>query len=213
MKRLYHIFKSQSFVRLSKSPYSTHIPYLLAISKIAEIRHVLEYGSGPYSTLVFCNKNAFPFIESVVSYENDSLWFEKVKERTENISFLDLRLVVGSMHKSVSKLDVNKSDLVFIDDSLSSRLRKETLTSVLSYDPKLLVIHDFENFAYRSVLPREFTYRFKSLLPNVGIYSKTLNKELCAKIDNLVEKYQKEINNDDIEAWLRIFSQEIDNRK
>src|ERR1044071_885749 len=43
--------------------YATHIPILIGLARLREIRRVLEFGCGRYSTLTFLKASAFPHLE------------------------------------------------------------------------------------------------------------------------------------------------------
>jgi hypothetical protein len=105
------------------------------------------------------------------------------------------------------KNDASKADLVFIDDSYSSKERSSTISSVLALSPSICVIHDFENIPYRLVSSRFFKYyRFKSLLPNTGVCGNCVDHSTMKKIDEIIYTNSGIICNTDIDAWASIFS-------
>jgi hypothetical protein len=210
IKKLFLIFKSQSFVPISEDPYSTHVPILIGLSLTNHVERVVEYGSGFNSTFLFLNHNVFPSIVKIDSYENYLEWYEKVKGGL-NSDLINYVFVDGLMANSVRGDDIYSSDLVFIDDSYTSRERALTIDSVIKFKPKLCVIHDFENFRYRlsCIKSGQKYFRFKSILPNVGIFGSSVNIENCSKIDVIISKYSPTVKNSDIASWLAIFRREL----
>ena len=75
--------------------YATHIPILIGLSRLRQIRHVLEFGCGHYSTLTFLNRSAFPHLEQLHSVENDDAWAATIQEAASD-SRWKLQLVNGS---------------------------------------------------------------------------------------------------------------------
>lgn len=207
VRRLWHVLRSQSLVLISDDPYSSHIPILIGISKFYNIRSVLEFGSGPNSTVLFLDRRAFPVLEKLMSYENDSEWFKKVKKLTANDQRAVLNYCEGAMVDCVNENVVNNYDIVFIDDSICSKDRAETIRSVLKCRPNLVIIHDFENFAYRKAAGiSNSSYRFKALLPNTGICSENLDRTVMQTINRVIYENSQKIKSDDISAWVNVFS-------
>src|SRR5579859_3848467 len=63
----------------SAKPYTTHLPALLALRFLRPIRRVLELGAGEHSTLAFLDRECFPELETLLSFEQDPQWAERVK--------------------------------------------------------------------------------------------------------------------------------------
>ena len=208
-RRLYHALKSQSFVKISDDPYSTHLPFLIGLNKIYGFKRIVEYGSGINSTVAFTNKSIFNF-DSIISYENYSEWYEQVKSIIDEIPEVDFRFYDGEMHGAVVDKEVADSDIVFVDDSYSVGSRSRTIKAVRRCNPALCVVHDFENLQYRySAFSFFHYYRFKSLLPNVGVFGTKLDIEGCKTIDRLVLKGRELLDNNDIVGWSEYFDKHI----
>lgn len=210
IKKFFHILKSQSFTPISSDPYSTHVPVLVGLSLAHHIECIVEYGSGFNSTFLFLNKSIFPSVQAIDSYENYAEWYEKIRIKL-NSNIINYIFVDGPMSSFVNKELVSLSDLVFIDDSYSASERALTIDSVVRCKPKLCVIHDFENLRYRWSCFRtgEKYYRFKSILPNVGILGSAVNFDTCKKIDAIVARYTSSVSNDSVAEWITIFRSEL----
>src|SRR6185503_3939695 len=124
--------------------YATHIPILIGLARLREVRSVLEFGCGHYSTLTFLNAPAFPHLERLHSIENDDSWAETIQEAARNDLRWRLQLVNGEISESVAELDLESFDLILIDDSKTSGQRATTIRAIAAKEPKRpwIVIHD-----------------------------------------------------------------------
>src|ERR1051325_6955780 len=159
-------------IERSSNPYATHIPVLVGLSKLLPFSRVAEFGCGQYSTLTFLNRQVFPHLEKLDSFETDSEWLAKMEEQVGRDSRLDLRHVRGEMSKKAETVEVDSYDLVFIDDSTSSEERAETIRMIASKRARLtvVIVHDFEVKLYQQAAGL-FNNRFRCtvLNPNTGI--------------------------------------------
>lgn len=57
--------------------WGSHQPALKALAAFTPITTVIEFGSGPFSTHLFLDREAFPDLRSLVSFEHDMTWVEK----------------------------------------------------------------------------------------------------------------------------------------
>jgi hypothetical protein len=149
--------------------YATHIPILIGLAGVREIRRVLEFGCGRYSTLTFLNRSAFPRLERLESVENDAAWAE-----VTNDPRWTLKLIDGEISNSVSGLDLEQFDLILIDDSKTSAQRAATIRAVADQQPQRpwIVIHDYEIDEYRNAAHTfKHRYAFKAYNPQTGIVS------------------------------------------
>ena len=159
--------------------------------------------------MAFTKKSIFNF-EKIISYENYPEWYEKVKIHFNDIPEVDFRYHEGEMCEAVKSDEVIDSDIVFIDDSYSVNARSKTIRAVGACNPSLCVVHDFENFKYRySAFLTTRYYRFKSLLPNVGVFGIDLNISECKKIDNLILNGKEFLENNDLNGWSEYFDKHI----
>src|SRR5437016_13483683 len=102
----------------SKNPAATHIPILIALSKLITVNKVIELGTGLYSTPLFLNRSVYPFLQSLHSYENNVSWINKVKQSIKDPR-LNLVEVNGPMYSAASELDFSAFDIILIDDSVT----------------------------------------------------------------------------------------------
>ena len=100
----------------AKNDYATHVPILIGLARMREIRNVLEFGCGNYSTLTFLNRTAFPHLAELHSIENDSEWSDTMREAARNDDRWTLQVVDGDVANAVSDLDLERFDLILIDD-------------------------------------------------------------------------------------------------
>jgi len=118
--------------------YGTHIPILKALAKAIEIRSVIEFGAGRFSTPLFLDRAAFPLLERLVSIETDKTW------AAEAFSAGDPRHVV---HLCASEPDAVQSyigrrfDLALVDGPLDSR--PEIIAAAWTLAP-ITAVHDAE---------------------------------------------------------------------
>jgi hypothetical protein len=171
----FHTLRDQHVLRLpdrAANPYLTHIPILLQVARWRTLSSVLEFGCGEVSTRAFLDERYFPNLQQLVSYENDVNWAKRLQKLLGEDPRLELHLVNGAISSSVEAIDLERFDLVFIDDSVTGEERSATIRTVAAKRPRrpLVVIHDFEQVMYR-VASRSFThsYRFSGLNPNTGL--------------------------------------------
>ena len=192
----------------ARNDYSTHVPVLIGLARLREIRRVLEFGCGYYSTLTFLNRAAFPQLEKLHSVENDSSWADTLSEVAKNDDRWVLNLVAGEIAESVSDLDLEAFDLILIDDSRTSEQRAATIRGVASRRPQRpwILIHDFEVAEYQQAA-RGFSqrYSFKAYNPQSGL---VFNKPHTAvkSLNKVLKEKSKSLEPDDVKGWLAVFS-------
>src|SRR4051812_48590531 len=64
---------------LAAVPASSHLPILIGLARVFQLRQVLEFGSGHFSTLCFLNRDLFPDLQRVQSFETDPEWKQRVE--------------------------------------------------------------------------------------------------------------------------------------
>ncbi len=189
----------------ARNDYATHVPILIGLATVREIKTVLEFGCGHYSTLTFLNRSAFPHLETLQSIENDASWAETIQDVARDQRWR-LKLVDGEIAESVSLLDLEAFDLILIDDSKTSEQRKATLRAIASRWPQRawIVIHDYEVDDYQKA-SRGFKHRytFRACNPQTGLVgNKAINK--VKSLDRLLKR-NKTLEPDDIEGWRHAF--------
>jgi hypothetical protein len=188
----------------ARNDYATHVPILIGLARLREIRSVLEFGCGYYSTLTFLNRAAFPHLEQLHSVENDASWSETLSEVAKRDERWSLHLVDGEIADSVRSLDLEAFDLILIDDSKTSAQRAATIRSVAAQQPRRpwIAIHDFEVDEYRQAASGfRQRHRFRAYNPETGLVSN--NAVNTRPLDQLLKERSKTLEPDDIPAWIK----------
>lgn len=194
---------------LSTKPYATHLPVLVGLSSLIQIRTVLELGCGIHSTLTFLNQKAFPHLLKLRSVENDRGWFTKIRELTLNDSRLDLMLVEKPMSLALADLSIEGYDLIFIDDSLSEEKRAATIREVVRrLSPSTVaVVHDFERKTYRKAAQRATNaFTFTAFNPFTGAFwhKAAIPTSRLADLNELLKAHANRLSPDDVHAWIAV---------
>jgi len=198
----------------STKDYATHLPILVGIAKAFNIEKVLELGCGDFSSRTFLNTDVFSSVSMLKSLETDQLWLQKVSTDLKADSRFNPEFVATPMAQGVEPLDLERFDLVFVDDSTSAEERAQTIRIMSHKNPAspFIVIHDFEVSTYRDAA-KDFQYRyiFRSLTPQTGIVWNLGSNKLAAlkKIDRTIKKCCRQYEPDDIESWKAAFEKGI----
>lgn len=190
--------------------YATHIPILIGLARLREVRSVLEFGCGHYSTLTFLNASAFPHLEQLHSIENDDSWAQTIEEAARNDHRWSLQLVNGEIADSVADLDLESFDLILIDDSKISEQRAATIRAVAAKEPKhpWIVIHDFEFGEYRRAASAfQHQHRFRGYNPETGVVTNQMKD--WRSIDRVIKSKAKLLEPDAIGRWIASFRQDV----
>jgi predicted O-methyltransferase YrrM len=186
--------------------HATHIPTLAALGVLLDVRSVLEFGSGMFSTITFLDRALFPNLASLHSYENDAAWYENVKAKTGRDNRLTLNYVEGPLHGLAGRLNLGAYDLIFIDDATTASLRAETIQQVVRHrGPRnVIVIHDFEVEAYQRAaaeMPKRFT--MTAFNPNTGVLweGDILSARRLRAANRLIRSGAPQVAPEDAKAW------------
>jgi len=182
--------------------YATHVPILIGLARLREIKSVLEFGCGYYSTLTFLNRAAFPHLERLQSVENDASWAETIHEAAKSDERWTLKLVRREIAEAVP--DLEAFDLVLIDDSKTSAQRSATIRAVAGKQPQRpwIVIHDFEVEEYRrAVAGFRQRHTFKAFNPETGVVSNSLLQ--LKSLDRSIKARSKTLEADQTGKWIR----------
>ena len=182
--------------------YATHVPILIGLARLREIRSVLELGCGHYSTLTFLNRSAFPHLDRLRSVENDDLWASNIQEAAKDDPRWTLQLVNSEIADLIADLDLESFDLILIDDSKTSAQRAATIRAIARKHPQhpWIVIHDFEVEEYRQAAAGfKHRHRFRAYNPETGIVSNSAVQ--VRALDRSLKQNAKAFEPDDIKAW------------
>ena len=190
--------------------YATHVPILIGLARLREIKSVLEFGCGYYSTLTFLNRTAFPHLERLQSVENDASWAETIHEAAKSDERWTLKLVRREIADSVPSLNLEAFDLVLIDDSKTSTQRSATIRAVAGKQPQSpwIVIHDFEVEEYRRASAGfKQRHAFKAFNPETGVLSNRPTQ--WKSLDRTIRSYARTLEPDRTTHWIRALSSEF----
>lgn len=207
--RKFHTLRDTNVLRMpnrAAEPYLTHIPILLSVPRWRCIGSVLEFGCGAFSTRAFLEREYFPDLERLESYENDPVWAERISERLRGETRLNLNVVNGALCNAVRDLDLDQFDLIFVDDAATGEERTKTIRTIAAKHPRraLVLVHDFEYLPYRQAA-RSFRnrFRFTGLNPNTGILWNTgsLPKAELHRLNNFLRQQTEQ---EDIGEWANV---------
>jgi len=143
-----------ALVPWAENRFATHLPVLIGVGILTRPRHVLELGSGKFSTPVLADRAIFPTVKELHSVEDDAEWAESVKANVAGQAHVQV-VETASVPELVNRIDLDRYDLIFIDDSALVEDRVRTINTILRRcSPRsTVVIHDFEWRAYRRAVP------------------------------------------------------------
>jgi len=190
--------------------YATHVPILIGLARLREIRNVLEFGCGHYSTLTFLNRSAFPHLERLHSVENDDSWASTIQEAAKEDPRWILQRVNAEVSESIADLDLESFDLILIDDSKTSAQRAATIRAIARRQPQhpWIVIHDFEVEEYRRAASGfKHRHRFRAYNPETGVVANQMDEWKI--IDRVIKANSKLLEPDAIAKWIDSFRQDL----
>lgn len=121
----------------SGTGWGSHQPALRALAKFTEIKSVIEFGAGVYSTHLFLDRKAFPHLKSLVSLEHKEKWGEKVGVNDKRHT-----LIITDSGNFADRSKGMKADFVFLDSGPSFTARWELLEHASTLAP-IIAIHDY----------------------------------------------------------------------
>ena len=144
---------------------STHAPVLRHLARHLRIRRVTEFGSGDYSTPIFLDREAFPDLEALVSWDSDAEWLARVRERCGGDPRLTLKLAPER------EFVWEPADLFFMD---SATAPGRVALLALAPPDALVVLHDAELECYADA-QAAFAHRlvFTGLTPHTAVLSRS----------------------------------------
>lgn len=193
----------------AENPYATHLPVLIGLARLLKVRKVIEFGCGQYSTLTFLDRQAFPDLAHLDSFEHDMDWITQLSAQVKDDPRVRFNHVRDSISAVVPRVDFKDYDLIFIDDSLSAAERAETIVAVSSNcrPSNCAVIHDYEVEDYRRA-SRAFRHRFAftAFNPNTGVVwnGDSVQRSQLKKIDSLIRRHAQRHSADDAPHWMSV---------
>ncbi|HEX8098458.1 MAG TPA: class I SAM-dependent methyltransferase [Pyrinomonadaceae bacterium] len=193
--------------RRAENPYATHLPVLVGLARLLDVRSVAEFGCGDYSTLTFLDRAAFSNLERLSSFENDPEWMGRLVIATRGDSRVELKLVEGPMSAAATRADLDGYDLIFVDDSVKADERAATIGEVARKcrGGSVVVIHDFEVADYRRAA-RAFAgqFTFVALNPHTGVAwnHARLDARRLKNLNSLIRRHRRGLRPDDLAGWV-----------
>jgi len=129
---------------LRSSVSLSHLVVLAALAKLLPLKRVLEFGSGEWSTSFFLNKDVFPNLEYLESYETSKDWYDHVFAQVISDPRVNL-LYVNKPNLNAASIDLSTFDLCLIDSDGATRGAVINTLVARCPDNLLIVIHDYEN--------------------------------------------------------------------
>lgn len=182
--------------------YSTHLPILIALSRVLSIKTVVEYGAGLFSTPLFLNRDVFPDVTTLVTCETAHGWRQTVLTETTAGANQD-RLV----WYDGDALPDDTYDLVFAD-SATEEHKANLIRLCSTARQKVVVVHDSEVPTYQEPM-RGFKYfkDFQAFEPCTAIVWNAeglIPEKMVVRIDKLLEM-NCDKDPTDVPLWLKIF--------
>lgn len=189
---------------------ATHLPVFMRLAQLIKIRRVLECGAGLFSTISFLNRDLFPDMERLVSFETSMEW----KTRVESAASGDFRLEIrisDDIARDIASIDLRDWDVVFIDSGPTWVERHAVIRTLTPRLPQgtLMVVHDIEVDAYRKAAsPLHRDYISKGMSPFTGIFTAAgmdsgVRKAL-RKWNKTLQREASAIPPNDVERWIKI---------
>lgn len=181
--------------------YATHIPILVGLG-LSGIRFesILEYGAGLYSTPLFLNREAFPYVKEVTSCENNEEWVGRVV--CETSAGNDDRLV---WYKGFDEVADATYDLVFIDADTEPH-KIDLIQKTRETFPGVVVIHDSEVPSYQAEIRQFKTWHDYGIWePNTAVIpGRDPLTHLTSHIHEILIQ-NDHLDPDNVDGWIDVF--------
>lgn len=158
--------------------YGSHAGALRRIGQRLPIRSVVEYGAGWYSTPLFLDREAFPDVGSVQSYECNPEWAAKVRGENADPRLNLVEMPLRAFRHAVPTPD---PDLVFIDcDEVKGGRhdfseRAALIAEYARHPSAVVVVHDANFTDIRpAVLAAPYKHKI-TVVPPVGPHTAVMS--------------------------------------
>jgi predicted O-methyltransferase YrrM len=193
----------------AENAYATHVPVLVALSRLLRVERVLELGCGEYSTSTFLDRSVFPCVKELRSIEDDPAWAARVMRVAGSDERFRVTCVQEAGRDVLDEIVFRDYDLIFIDDSQNVEGRTKTIRRVADRCDRrnVVVIHDFEVAEYRRAaraLGKRFT--FSGLNPYTGMTwtDARVDRRALRRVDGVIREHAFSIQPDDAGGWLYV---------
>lgn len=156
--------------------YASHLPILRSLSKHFNVRKVLELGAGHYSTPAFLDRNYFPDLYALHSYETDRGWYESLSTAFGKDKRLMLIHTTTPLHEILAQSYWAGYDVIFVDNGSKVSERVLVLETLNEVQPSsVVVVHDYNVREYQHST-RDFPLR---IVHYVEPYTAILMSKSC----------------------------------
>lgn len=130
------------------SQYSSHLPVLREFGQRADIKRVVEWGAGPFSTPAFMDPAIFPNLVSLLSIESEPMWCIWVQSRFQQ----DHRLTLLELPEfpQICLILHNPYDLAFVD-GMTVQMRYNAAAKS-AYRARFVILHDAQVSHYARII-------------------------------------------------------------
>jgi hypothetical protein len=206
--------RSICLAKRSNEAYATHSPILVGVAAAFRPESIIEFGSGDFSTASFVDEAAFPSIRRVDSYENDREWFDQVRQKLSSSRLVNFHFVAGDMYKAVRAANPAAADMIFIDDSSTTRARVSTVEEVARScgTRPLVVLHDNDQRRLRlATLKFEHRASINTFNPQCCVmwHGHPERAARLQRVGGIIRDHGASIPVTDIRGWAKVFSQEL----
>lgn len=198
------------------SSYS-HVPVLTLLPLLQGINRVLELGTGVSrpqglsvcgSSLLFMDPAIYPDLLTFDSLENsEDSYFQAIKGSfpSSNPDRILFYAPLTPMIAMVKRFDLERYDLVFVDDSVSVPARVDTIAYVTETAKRpIVVIHDFDEGSYRAAVRGQWrSCTFQHAVPHTAVlWHEEWNLDRLFDCRDLIaQKFSDQI---DASTWRRL---------
>lgn len=203
-KRIRYFLRYRKNQTIVDEPYSSHLPILLFLIKKNKLKHVLEVGSGYYSTK-FLGLILGSMKSKLISIEDDVNWFKNLSEDYNNNSNVDL---IYSLNPSLDILRRNNPnyDLIFIDNGKKPEDRIRIIETALKLSFRYIVIHDVQEPIYnqfiKSILRDDLAFiEIDTLYPHTGVIFSSTDQDNIYNLTKFIRQ-NKSTSVIDYDAWI-----------
>jgi predicted O-methyltransferase YrrM len=192
-----------------QKPYTTHMPVLAALPRLTRVERVLELGCGDFSTLTFLDRDMYPDLQRIHSWEDDREWMERVQSVVGDDPRISMEYI-EDWETSLRARDMSEYDLIFVDNGRQFHERAATIRTVMerAVPRNIVVIHDFEFTTYRlAAQPSPHRYAFSVFFPHTGVawQGDRLDRRRLQQISRIIQENAQTVLPDQVEIWAKLF--------
>lgn len=173
--------------------YGTHVPVLRALGQFLgdKAQRIVEYGSGVFSTMTFIDPRAFPHATSIVSYEANPQWIDRLQQHIGvddrwSIYMTPLDRMIDNLHEDVDVVLIDCDEKPPVDadgrrnaDRFDARI---ALIQAYQHHPAAVVIVHDSNFSDLNPVVEQSAYRHRmTYKPRFGPQTTVLSNRFAVE--------------------------------